>query len=75
MSTRVTKRFPIGPPKELWFLFDTGNKVTVSTPYMLWFETLEEARDYRMDQMAIPNCGVPSKPVKYLLADAIEDWP
>ena len=74
MSTGV-KPLPLGPPRAIWCMFDMHKGTTAPSQYMLWFATLEEARDYRMDQMAIPNCGVPSKPVKYLLADAIEDWP
>ena len=62
-------------PKELWCMFDVDNGAYPSKNYVWWFETLKEARDHRIDQMAIPNCAKITRPIKYILADPIEEWP
>jgi hypothetical protein len=62
-------------PRTVWICFDIDNGDYPIKNYGRWFETLEDARDYRIDQMAVPNSARLSQPVKYTIADGIEEWP
>ena len=62
-------------PRTVWICFDIDNGDYPAKNYGRWFETLEEARDYRIEQMSVPHAARLSRPVKYVLADNIEDWP
>jgi len=62
-------------PREMWVCFDVDNGNYPDKNYGRWFTALEEARDYRIGQMAVPHAARLSRPVKYVLAEGVEEWP
>lgn len=63
-----------GPPPVVWLLFDIDNGEYPGKNYVRWFTTLEEARDFCMEQASFPHAARLSRPVKYVFGEPLE-WP